>query len=116
MTLTTTASVITYTGDGVTQLFPVPFYWLADADLKVYQTPGAAGVVQEAGAPRIPSISTRHMRQEPKASSESVAQSLGIFTPRLRDAAITDVPLGTVTNSPSMVRVTVSDAMRIGVP
>ena len=45
MTLTTTASEITYTGDGVTQLFPVPFYWLADADLKVYQTPAATGVV-----------------------------------------------------------------------
>ena len=39
--------------------------------------PGATGVVQDAGVPARPSISTRHTRQEPNASSESVAQSFG---------------------------------------
>jgi hypothetical protein len=39
--------------------------------------PSATGVVQEAGVPRRPSISTRHSRQEPKASTLSVAQSFG---------------------------------------
>jgi hypothetical protein len=39
--------------------------------------PFSAGVVQDAGVPRRPSISTRHRRQDPNASSESVAQSLG---------------------------------------
>ena len=33
------------------------------------------------GVPARPSISTRHRRQEPKASSMSVAQSLGIWMP-----------------------------------
>ena len=40
--------------------------------------PSATGVVQEAGKPFMPSICTRHMRQEPKASSVSVAHSFGI--------------------------------------
>jgi len=40
--------------------------------------PASAGVVQEAGVPFRPSISTRQRRQEPKASRLSVAQSLGI--------------------------------------
>jgi hypothetical protein len=45
-----------------------------------YETtmPGATGVVQEAGVPARPSISTRQSRQEPKASTMSVAQSFGI--------------------------------------
>jgi hypothetical protein len=39
--------------------------------------PSATGVVQEAGVPLRPSISTRQSRQEPKASTMSVAQSFG---------------------------------------
>ena len=39
--------------------------------------PGMTGVVQEAGVPARPSISTRQSRQEPKASTMSVAQSFG---------------------------------------
>ncbi len=35
----------------------------------VTRMPCATGVVQEAGRPFIPSICTRHRRQEPKASS-----------------------------------------------
>ena len=42
--------------------------------------PCATGVVHEAGSPFMPSICTRHRRQEPKASSCSVAHSLGILT------------------------------------
>ena len=78
--------------------------------------PASAGVVQEAGVPRRPSISTRQSRQEPKASSESVAQSFGIGAAISAAAAITDVPLGTLTSRPSMVSVTCSSATRIGVP
>ena len=53
---------------------------------------GSTGVVQEAGVPRRPSISTRQSRQEPKGSSESVAQSFGTSVPIRAAAAITEVP------------------------
>ena len=72
--------------------------------------PASAGVVQEAGVPFRPSISTRHSRHEPKASRLSVAQSLGIGLSISAAAAITDVPGGTLTLRPSMVSVTVGFA------
>src|ERR1700761_3803658 len=78
--------------------------------------PFSAGVVQEAGVPLRPSISTRQSRQEPNASKESVAQSFGIGACSVAAAAITDVPLGTLTCRPSIVSVTCSSATRIGVP
>src|ERR1700733_5059515 len=78
--------------------------------------PASAGVVQEAGVPLRPSISIRHRRQEPKASTLSVAQSLGIGLSIRAAAAITDVPGGTLTLRPSMVSVTVASPVRIGVP
>ena len=79
--------------------------------------PSATGVVHDAGVPRRPSISTRHSRQEPKASSESVAQSLGMLDAGLGSRrACTEVPAGTVTGWPSMVSVTVSSACGAGVP
>src|SRR5258708_5964030 len=78
--------------------------------------PASAGVVQEAGVPFRPSISIRHRRQEPKASTLSVAQSLGIGLSIRAAAAMTDVPGGTLTWRPSMVRVTVASPVRIGVP
>ena len=68
--------------------------------------PFSHGVVHEAGKPRRPSTSTMHKRQLPKASSESVAQSLGIFTPLSTAARINDVPAGTVTLLPSIWSVT----------
>src|ERR1700674_1303338 len=78
--------------------------------------PAATGVVQEAANPFMPSICTKHRRQEPKASSCSVAQSLGIFTSESAAARITEVPAGTVTSWPSMVRLTSSALSRFGVP
>jgi hypothetical protein len=78
--------------------------------------PAATGVVQEAGVPALPSISTRHSLQEPKASSMSVEQSLGMAVPISIAARITDVPAGTVTVAPSIVSVTVSVALDAGVP
>ena len=78
--------------------------------------PAATGVVQEAGVPARPSISTRQSRQEPKLSSMSVAQSLGISVPASIAARMIEVPAGTVTASPSMVRVTVASACEAGVP
>ena len=74
--------------------------------------PAATGVVQEAGVPARPSISTRHRRQEPKASSMSVAQSFGILMPSSIAARMTEVPAGTVTGTPSMVSVTVFSRLR----
>ena len=78
--------------------------------------PASAGVVHEAGVPLRPSISIRHRRQEPKASTLSVAQSFGIGLSIIAAAAITDVPGGTLTLRPSMVNVTVASPVRIGVP
>ena len=78
--------------------------------------PSATGVVQEAGRPRRPSISTTQRRQEPKASMLSVAQSFGTAMPASADARITLVPSGTVTSKPSMVRVTLVSARDGGVP
>ena len=65
--------------------------------------PSAHGVVHEAGTPLAPSTSTRHIRQDPNASSESVAHSFGMATPASVAARITDVPAGTSTWRPSMV-------------
>ena len=63
--------------------------------------PSATGVVHEAGVPRRPSISTRHSRHDPNASSRSVAHSLGMSTPASAAARMTEVPSGTETGSPS---------------
>jgi hypothetical protein len=60
--------------------------------------------VQEAGVPFFPSTSTKQRRQEPKGFKESVAQSLGIVRPNSAAARMIDVPLGTTTESPSIVR------------
>ena len=76
--------------------------------------PSATGVVQEAGVPARPSISTRHRRQEPKASRLSVAQSLGMSIPARAAARRIEVPPGTVTSTPSMVRPTVVSAAGAG--
>ncbi len=78
--------------------------------------PGATGVVHEAGVPPRPSISTRHSRHEPKASSMSVAHSFGISMPSSIAARMIEVPSGTVTCGPSMVSVTVFSALERGVP
>ena len=59
--------------------------------------PGATGVVQEAGVPARPSISTRHRRQLPKLFSVSVAQSFGTLMPASIEARMIEVPSGTVT-------------------
>ena len=68
--------------------------------------PGATGVVQLAGVPARPSISTRHRRHEPKAFNESVAHSLGICVPACMAARMMLVPAGTVISTPSMLSVT----------
>ena len=78
--------------------------------------PGATGVVHEAGVPARPAISTRQRRQEPKASTELVAQSLGTFMPASIAARMIEVPAGTATAWPSMVRLTSSVARLRGVP
>ena len=78
--------------------------------------PGATGVVQEAGVPARPLISTRQSRQEPKDSSMSVAQSFGILVPTSIAARMMDVPSGTCVSMPSMVRVTILSDREAGVP
>ena len=78
--------------------------------------PSATGVVQEAGVPLRPWISTRHSRQEPNASTMSVAQSFGISRPSSAAARMMEVPSGTVTETPSMVTLTIFSALERGVP
>jgi hypothetical protein len=78
--------------------------------------PGSAGVVHEAGVPRRPSISTKHSRHDPNASTLSVAHNLGTGIPASTAARITDVPAGTVTALPSISKVTIVSATRSGVP
>jgi hypothetical protein len=78
--------------------------------------PSATGVVQDAGVPGRPSISTRQRRQEPKASSESVAHSLGIWVPISEAARMMEVPAGTRRSCPSMTKRTVSVAAEGFVP
>src|SRR3546814_13219631 len=73
--------------------------------------PSATGVVQEAGVPARPAISTRQSRQEPKASPISVAHSLGTWLPPSLEASLTEAPSGTVTLMPSMVRLSVLSAL-----
>ena len=65
--------------------------------------PSATGVVQEAGVPARPSISTRHSRHEPNASTMSLAHSFGTLMPASIAARMIEVPSGTVTAKPSMV-------------
>ena len=78
--------------------------------------PSSAMVVQEAGKPRRPSISTRQIRQDPKGLSESVAHNLGILTPRSAAARITEEPSGTDTSTPSIVNLTKVSLSDCGVP
>ena len=66
--------------------------------------------------PSRPSISTRQSRQEPKASTMSVAQSFGISMPASIEARMIEVPSGTVTAKPSTVSVTCFSDLDAGVP
>ena len=63
-----------------------------------------------------PSISTRHSRQEPNGSRESVAHSLGMSMPASAAARMTDVPAGTVTAMPSISTLQSASPGRAGVP
>src|ERR1700689_495119 len=92
------------------RMLPILSFWV------VTFMPSATGVVQEAGKPFMPSTCTRHMRQEPKASSRSVAHSLGIDMPASAAARSTEVPAGTVTSRPSMLRLTCLTDWLLGVP
>ena len=78
--------------------------------------PSATGVVHDAGVPARPSISTRQSRQEPNASSMSVAQSFGISMPVSIAARMIEVPSGTETCLPSTESVTVFSDLERGVP
>ena len=78
--------------------------------------PSATGVVQDAGVPPRPSISTRHNRQEPNASSMSVAQSFGISIPVSIAARMIDVPSGIEICLPSMDSETIFSDLERGVP
>jgi hypothetical protein len=78
--------------------------------------PGSTGVVQLAGVPRRPSISTRHKRHDPKLLTLSVAHNLGIDVPCSDAARMMLDPAGTVTVRPSMVSVIGSLDLDAGVP
>src|SRR6478735_535170 len=78
--------------------------------------PSATVIVHEAcglGKPRpLPAsgTSTRHCRHAPTGASSGWSQKRGIWTPTCSAARITRVSLGTLTWTPSMVRVTRSSA------
>ena len=78
--------------------------------------PSATGVVHDAGVPARPSISMRQSRQDPKASSISVAQSFGISIPASMAARMIDVPSGTEICLPSIDSVTFFSDSERGVP
>ncbi len=67
-----------------------------------------ATVVHDASGLRCPSTSTRHCRQAPTGSSSGWSQNRGIWIPISSAARITNVPLGTLISTPSMVSVTIS--------
>ena len=78
--------------------------------------PGITVVVQDAaglGMPRpfpMSVTSTRHCRQAPAGSSSGWSQKRGIEMPSCSAARISNVPLGTLISSPSIVTVTRSSA------
>jgi hypothetical protein len=78
--------------------------------------PSAAGVVQDAGYPLLPSISTKQRRHEPNGSRLSVAHNLGTLKPATEAARIKEVPSGTVTSTPSILSVTSFSEFAEGVP
>ena len=78
--------------------------------------PSRTGVVQEAGMPRMPSISTAHKRHEPKASKLSLAHNLGILISAIAAARNTEVPSGTTISTPSICTLTCSVDLEGGVP
>src|SRR3546814_5694671 len=62
-------------------LFPSTTLFRSRSVWVVTDMPSVAGVVHDAGVPRMPPISTTHNRQEPNASRLSVAHSFGTSTP-----------------------------------
>ncbi|CAB4720867.1 unannotated protein [freshwater metagenome] len=78
--------------------------------------PSSTGVVQDAGVPLRPSISTKHIRHDPNGCNESVAHNLGIAQPDSPAARITEVPSGTKCVSPSIVTETITSELDFGVP
>ena len=65
--------------------------------------PDSAAVVHEGSAPERPSISTRHIRQLPNAAVMSAPQNLGSACAASTVAAITLLPAGRVTGTPSTI-------------
>jgi hypothetical protein len=49
MTVNTATSTATYTGNGSTTVFPVPFYFLVNTDLQVLQKIAATGATVTLG-------------------------------------------------------------------
>ena len=114
--ITTLSGTVNYTVNSTT--FIEGSYGFTQNELAGCTTlmPGATGVVQEAGMPARPSISTRQSRQEPKASIMSEAQSFGTSMPASIAARMIEVPSGTVISRPSIVRVTSFSDFEAGVP
>ena len=69
--------------------------------------PSAAGTEQEAGRPRMPSISTRQVRHAPMASMSGSLQSCEMYVPEALMASSTVAPSGTWTWLLSILRVMV---------
>src|SRR5258708_39624228 len=78
--------------------------------------PAATGVVQDAGGPARPSISTRQRRQAPNASTMSVAHSFGIFVPISMAARMIYVCPGAVSAGLSELRMRGLSSLQRGHP
>ncbi len=76
--------------------------------LVVTTIPSATGSVHAVMSLGIFSTRTRHMRHAPIGSSLGCEQKIGISIPICPAACTTSVPLGTVTDTPSIVSVTLS--------
>ena len=66
--------------------------------------PSLAGVEQDAGNPRMPSIWTRQVRHAPMAGRSASLHSCESGTPAAFTASSTVAPAGTATGMPSTVR------------
>ena len=69
--------------------------------------PSAAGVEQDAGNPRTPSIFTRQVRQAPMGFMSGSLHSCGIYVPDMFTASSTDAPSSAATRLPLMESVIV---------
>ncbi|MEZ2417659.1 hypothetical protein [Luteibacter sp. RCC_6_2] len=76
MTVNTTTSTASYAGNGATQVFPIPFYFLLDTDLKVSYKVAATGVT---------SVLTLNSQYTVSGAGNQLGGTLNMSTPPASD-------------------------------